>query len=210
MTNTDENVFALTILTLDKPPLTTVDYIRRHFCANVNGTRRDIVEERLLDDGRYFALVWDIARNKSSSIAIWTGTVKAGKNSLTITLFSENSGQCEIDGPPWLIDLAPAPTTETAALWRTRCIERAQQRTGGLAYGSMFTFARPVIFEDGHSCQSFRYVPGRSIDPGAAFRSVKNQKFYRIPHFLDRAHSVCEPPKKGWALTIAETKAAAN
>ena len=210
MTNADEDVFELTMLTLDRPPLTNLEYIHRHFCMNAPGLKRSIVEERLLEDGRYFALVWDVSADNTSSIAIWTGTVKGGKRSLSIKLHSENSGRSEIDCPPWLVDLAPPPSTEAAADWRTRCIERAQKKAGGIAYGSIFTFDRPVIFEDGHSCHAFRYVPGRSLDPGAAFRSIKNQKFYRIPHFLDRAHSVCEPPQKVWSVKPAATQAAVN
>ena len=174
----------------------TLDWVRNYFRLLSAVGERQIVEDRLHDDGRYFALTWDLAKTRRSFFQIWTGTIVDHGSWLEMNLASEHSGLAELDAPPWLIHLAPPPQTGAAELWRRGCLARARQSAGGLAYGSILTFAEPISFPDGHTATVFSYMPGRATKGGAAFRSIKNNKFYPIFQFMDRSYTVEMPPSR--------------
>ncbi len=178
----------LNIIKTDDRPL--LDCIRDRLKADAETLRREIVEDILQLDGAYFALTWTITADGASEFRLWAGEVKDHGDWFHLRLEVETEGPSRFDCPPWLIDLAPAFDDKAANAWRRLCIDRAASKSQGLAYGAILVFTNPIRLSDGHKSAAFRYLPGRCKENGCVFKSLKNQKFYAIPHFLDRDYAV--------------------
>ena len=171
----------------DRPLL---DHVRDRLNVASDTARRLVVQDLLLLDGKYFALTWAHFKDRDSEFRIWSGRVVDKGEWFHLKLFPETHGEAPTDCPPWLIDLAPPTDDPAANVWRSQCRARAAQKAGGLEYGSIIVFKEPLEFSDGHRSKAFRYMPGRCKLNGCVFKSLKNKRFYPIPHFTDRPHTV--------------------
>lgn len=178
----------LNIVKTDEKPL--LDQIRERIEVETETTKRIVVEDLLQLDGGYFALTWTERDGGEAEFRLWAGCVADHDAWFSLRLISETEGPERVDCPPWLIDLAPEHDHKAAAAWRRMCLRVAASKSRGLCYGAVIVFDDPICFDDGHKANAFRYMPGRCKENGRVFKSVKNQQFYAIPHFFDRAFAV--------------------